>query len=172
MIARFRIGRIFGCRLALLAAVAVVYGCAAPGTLVPEQSTATFVRDRVGLPTDIRFDANGEELWEYATGPSGTQTYLVRIGRDRRVKEVTPLLTKERFDRIAPGTTTKAELRDLLGRPSDLHYLRSGLVWDWRVHLGPESGHYAVRFDENDVVREKMVITDPITDDGEKGDTQ
>lgn len=158
-------------RLLLVVCAAGLAGCAAPGSIVPKQSSASSVRDRVGLPTDIRFDRNGNELWEYATGPSGAETYLVRIGRDGHVQEVTQLLTQERFDRIQPGTTTKAEVRDLLGRPSDLRYLYSGLAWDWRVRLGPEWGHYAVRFDEAGIVREKMVLTDPQTDDT-KGDAQ
>lgn len=152
-----------------LAVVLALSGCASPGSVIPQQSTASDVRTRVGLPTDIRFDANGDELWEYARGPAGMETFLIRIGKDGRVKDVTQLLTADRFGRIVPGKTTKAEVRDLLGRPSDLHYLHSGLAWDWRVRVGPQDGHYAVRFDGNDVVREKMVLTDPSGDDGKEG---
>jgi hypothetical protein len=156
---------------AAAAAAVILFGCAAPGSVVPQQATATEVRDRVGLPTDIRFDANGEELWEYATGPSGTETYLIRMSRDARVKEVTQIITVDRFAEVQVGKTTKAQIRDWLGRPSDLRYLRNGLVWEWRVNLRPELGHLAVRFDDADIVREKMVLTDPQTDDG-KGDSQ
>lgn len=160
--------RVVGCSLSLAAAL-FLSGCASPGSVVPRQSTASDVRDRVGLPTDIRFDANGDELWEYARGPAGMETYLIRIGKDGRVREVSQLLSSERFDRILPGKTTKAEVRALLGRPSDLRYLQSGLAWDWRVRVGPQDGHYAVRFDGNDIVREKMVLTDPSSDDGKEG---
>lgn len=156
---------------ALFAAL-VLFGCASPGSVVPGQSTAGEVHDRVGMPTDIRFDANGDELWEYATGPSGTQTFLVRIGKDGRVKESTQLLTVDRFNAVIEvGKTTKRQVRDLLGRPADLRYLPSGLVWEWRARIGPEFGHFAVRFDDNGVVRERMVLTDPASDDG-KGDSK
>jgi hypothetical protein len=160
----------FTCPIVTVLAVLWLSGCATPGSLVPQQSTADDARSRVGLPTDIRFSANGDELWEYARGPAGMQTDVVRIGRDGRVEEVTQLLTPERFDRIVVGKTTKQQMRELLGRPSDLRYLPSGLVWEWRARVGPENGHYAVRFDNANVVREKMVLTDPHSDDG-KGDS-
>jgi len=159
----------FTCLTAAVLIALSLSGCGTPGSLVPQQSTASNARDRVGLPTDIRFDANGDELWEYATGPAGMQTDLVHIGRDGKVKKVTQLLTPERFDRIVVGKTTKQQMRDLLGRPSDLRYLPSGLIWEWRARIGPEFGHYAVRFDDGNVVREKMVLTDPHSDDDRGG---
>ena len=154
--------------MGLLMAAALV-GCASPRALVPDQSTAADVRNRIGRPTDIRFAANGDELWEYATGPSGTETYLVRIAKDGKVLKVTQLLTEERFRRIVEGKTTKAEVRDLLGQPADESYLPSGLVWEWRAHLGPQDGILAVRFDKNDIVSEKMVLMDMLIDGGDSG---
>lgn len=156
-------------RLALATAATALFGCAAPGSVVPQQATASEVHDRVGLPTDIRFAANGDELWEYARGPSGTETYVMRIGKDGRVQDVTQLLTDARFSQVQPGSTTKAQVRDWMGRPSDVRYLRSGLFWEWRTRVGPELGHYVVRFDEQGVVRERMVVTDPQTDGGKSG---
>ncbi|HSQ04109.1 MAG TPA: hypothetical protein VLN59_08740, partial [Burkholderiales bacterium] len=70
---------------------------------------------------------------------------------------------------IVVGRTTKQQIRDLLGRPSDLRYLPSGLAWEWRARIGLENGHYAVRFDDANIVREKMVLTDPHSDDGKGG---
>lgn len=146
-----------------------LFGCASPATLVPQQSTVNDVHDRVGPPTDVRVDANGDELWEYAKGPAGYETWLVRIGKDGKVKSVTQLLTQERFDRIVVGKTTKAELRELFGRPSDVMRYGNGLVWEWRARIPPDRGVYAARFDDNNIVREKMVLTDPKTDGGDKG---
>ncbi len=148
------------CRTFAVIAAFALLGCASPRTVVPQQSMASDLRSTIGLPTDIRFDANGDELWEYAKGPSGTETYLVRVGRDGKVKDVTQLLTTARFDRIVPGKTTKAEVRDLLGRPSDIEYLKSGLVWEWRVLVQPAKGFFNVRFDDNNIVRDKIVLMD------------
>ncbi|MDH3438756.1 MAG: hypothetical protein OEN48_17475, partial [Betaproteobacteria bacterium] len=94
--------------LFFLLLASVLAGCAAPGSFVPQQSTITDVRARMGSPTDIRFDRDGDELWEYATGPRGTETYLFRFGKNGRVKAVTQLLTEEQFGKIVPTQTTKA----------------------------------------------------------------
>ncbi|MDH3437389.1 MAG: hypothetical protein OEN48_10430 [Betaproteobacteria bacterium] len=156
--------------LFLLLLAGVLAGCATPGSFVPQQSTITDVRARMGSPTDIRFDRNSDELWEYATGPSGTETYLFRFGKDGRVKAVTQLLTEEQFGKILPQQTTKAGARDLLGRPSDQAFLYNGTSWTWRVRVGPQDGHFVVHFDPNDVVLDKIILIDMSRGNGDRGE--
>lgn len=155
--------------LFLLLAIGLA-GCATPGSFTPQQSTITDVRARMGSPTDIRFDRNGDELWEYATGPSGTETYLFRFGKDGRVKGITQLLTEERFGKIIPKQTTKTGVRDLLGRPSDQAFLRNGTSWSWRIRVGAREGHFVVRFGPDDVVLDKSVLFDASRGGGRGGD--
>jgi SmpA / OmlA family len=145
---------------ALLAAL-LLAGCASPGSMKPNQSTMTDVRARSGTPTDIRFDRNGDELWEYATGPAGYETFLIRFGADGRVKSVTQLLTPERLMQVEPGRMTKAQVRDLLGRPSDESFTMSGPVWSWRFQDGAQIGNLAVSFNPDNTVKERMVLPDP-----------
>jgi hypothetical protein len=145
----------------LLLVCAVLAACVGPRGLVAPQATASQTLTRMGTPTDIRFDANGGELWEYATGPSGLETYLVRIGTDGRVTEVIQLLTQERLMMIEPGKHTKRDVRNLLGRPSEVNFLHSGEAWSWRFRLGGvQTGHLAVGFNPNGTVRDRMVILD------------
>lgn len=146
--------------LMMLFFAALLGGCAGGGSLVAGQSTEADVRARMGTPTDTRTD-RGDKLWEYATGPEGFHTRLVRIGADGRVKEVTQLLTEEQFAKIVPGQTTKAEVRSLLGRPALETQYRSGLGWSWR-HLkgGVQPGYMIVSFNPNDTVREKIIVVD------------
>jgi len=141
-------------------------GCATPGNFTPQQSTITDIRARMGSPTDIRFDRNGDELWEYAMGPSGTETYLFRFGKDDRLIAVTQLLTEEQFGKIVPKQTTKTGVRDLLGRPSDQVFLRNGTSWSWRVRVGARDGHFVVRFGPDDVVADKNILFDTSRDGG------
>ena len=145
---------LFSCVAGLLAA------CANPGSFAPQQSTITDVRARMGIPTDIRFAQNGEELWEYATGPSGTDTYLFRFSRDGRVEAVTQLLTEERFAKIVPGETTMAAARDLLGRPSDQVFLENARAWRWHARIGARNGYFVVRFGPNGVALDKRTAFD------------
>ena len=150
----------------LLALCMTVAGCVGPRNLVSPQATGAETLARMGTPTDIRFDANGDELWEYATGPAGLETYLVRIGRDGRVRDVTQLLTQERLMTIEPGKHTKRDVRHLLGRPKEISFLRSGEVWSWRFRLGGvQMGHLAVGFNPDGTVRDRMVLLDS---DGER----
>jgi len=145
---------------------AALAGCATQGSFVPRQSTITEVRARMGSPTDIRFDENGDELWEYATGPRGSETYLFHFGKDGRVKAITQLLTEDRFAKILPGRTSKAEVRDLLGRPSDQSFLRNGTSWSWRVRVGSRDGRFTVRFGPDNMVVDKNVILERGRDRG------
>jgi len=130
--------------------------------MVPGQSTVVEMRARVGTPTDIRFDRNGDELWEYATGPMGYETHLVRIGIDGNVKEVKQILTEDQMLKLVPGTMTKADARNLLGRPSDQTFTASGTVWSWRfLKFGVQPGHLTVRFNPDNTVMDRIVILDP-----------
>ena len=139
---------------------AALTGCASPRSFAPGSSMVD-VLARAGPPTDIRFDRNGDELWEYATGPEGTETYLVRSGSDRRVKEVTQLLTDEQLMKIVPGTMTKADVRHLLGRPSVQTFTGAGTVWSWRFKRdGIQLGHLTVRFNPDNTVMERIAIID------------
>ena len=146
--------------LIIVSFAALQGGCSAPGSLVPGQSTEADVRARMGAPTGTHTEG-GDKLWEYATGPEGFHTRLVRIGADGRVKEVRELLTEEQFAKIAPGQTTRAEVRNLLGRPADETTYRAGLTWSWR-HLkgGVQPGYMIVKFNANDTVAEKLIIVD------------
>ena len=151
--------------LVMLSCIGLLAGCFNPRALVPGQSTEADVRDKMGKPTDTRVDPNGDRLWEFATGPEGTETYLVRMGADGKVKEVTQLLTEERFGKVVPGKTTKAEVRSLLGQPSEENSYPSGLSWSWRIRRdGVQPGYMVVRFNPDDTVNGKIIINDPSGD--------
>ena len=153
--------------LILLLLVTALAACAGPSGIVPDKTTLAQVYASMGRPTDIRFDANGDELWEYATGPLGTDTYLVSASTDGQVKEVTQLLTEEQFDKIRPGQSDKLTVRNLLGRPSDELFYYNGTSWTWFVHVGPQDGNIVVHFRPDGVVLDKIIIIDVGSGDSE-----
>ena len=145
--------------------------CAACGgiqSVVPQQSSLPEVRNAMGRPTDIRFDRNGNELWEYATGPMGHQTYLVRAGMDGRVLDVTELITQPRFASIVRNSSTKEQVRELLGMPSELQYFGGEAVWSWRMRISPQWGYYSVRFNREGIAVETLVIMDASRDERDR----
>lgn len=154
----------------VLLSLLLLAGCAGLRGIVPQQSSMVEVRAGAGIPTDIRFDRNGDELWEYATGPQGTETYLVRFGNDGKVREVAQLLTQEQLMKVVPGTMTKADVRHLLGRPSDESFYRSGTVWSWRFRDGTQPGNLAVSFNSDNTVKDRMVLPDPSGGDRSRDD--
>jgi len=145
---------------ALMAAM-LLAGCAGVGGVIPQQSTMVEVRAKAGSPTDIWFDRNGDELWEYATGPMGFETHLLRFNADGRVKEKLQLLTEQRLQSIVPGEMTKADVRRILGRPSDQSFPRTGTAWSWRAQIGVQPGYFSVSFNPDGTVRERIVLIDP-----------
>jgi hypothetical protein len=147
--------------LSILAAAALA-GCASPRSFDPGSSMVDLLA-RAGPPTDIRFDRNGEELWEYTTGPQGGLTYLVRSGSDNKVKDVTQLLGDDQLLKIVPGKMTKADVRNILGMPSVVTYTAAaGTVWSWRFKRdGIQPGWLTVRFNPDNTVFERIAIIDP-----------
>lgn len=155
--------------LATIVFAAALAGCAIPRT-VGSGSTLVEMLAKAGPPTDIRFDSNGDELWEYATGPQGHETYLVRAGVDKRVKEITQLLTDEQLNKIVPGTMTKADVRNILGKPSEQTFAAAGTVWSWRFKRdGSQMGFLTVRFNPDNTVMERIAIIEPSGGRGFRG---
>lgn len=113
------------------AASLIACGCVSYGRYTPGVSTMSDVRLRSGRPTDVRF-ASGEELWEYATGPEGVETYVIAFDRAGVVRSVEQVLTLENMRRVIPGKTTREETRELLGRPGDVTMMNGKEVWEWR----------------------------------------
>jgi hypothetical protein len=152
--------------LLLLSCIGLLGGCANPRLLVVGQSTESDVRARMGQPTDTRVAGNGDRLWEYATGPQGTETYLVRFGADGRVKEVTQLLTEDQLDKVVPGKMTQVDVRNLLGRPFEEKTYMPGLTWSWRyLRTGSLGGWLVVTFNPDGTVKNKIAILEQ-SDDG------
>ena len=147
--------------LTLLSFAALVAGCAGPRSLVPGQSTETDVRARMGAPRDTRVDANGDLVWEYPTGPEGVNTYFVRLGPDRKLKDVTQVLTEEQLEKVVVGKSSKADVRQLLGRPAEETVYYVGPTWYWRfLKGGVQPGYLVVAFDQNGTVSSKIAIID------------
>lgn len=121
-------------------------GCATPGAIVSGTTSADELHKRLGPPTERRSNPQGGELWEYAYGPEGTETWLFSVDQARMVRSSTQLLTEERLRLVEPGKSTEIEVRALLGKPGSITRHGNETVWEWRVSIGPDLGVYVVRF--------------------------
>src|SRR5215470_14836896 len=88
---------------AALAACASYYSGAG---LVPGKSTSAEVEAAMGRPPEIVNLGGGEALWQYPRGPAGRETFVVRIGPDGRVREVSQVLSMQNLAHLRPGEST------------------------------------------------------------------
>lgn len=160
----FRIFR----HLHLLLILAILAGCAMPGSIVPGRATADELLQKLGKPTDTRVNPQGGEFWEYVYGPAGTQTWLFGIDRNRKVSSATQLLTQERLYRVVPGETTEAQVRELLGPPREVVRFREETAWEWNADLSPNQGVFVVRFGPDGRATGVNVLYDYSSDSDDK----
>lgn len=144
-------------------------GCAQPGLIVPNSTSADELLKRFGKPAETRANPGGGEFWDYVYGPAGTETWRFGIDGARVVRSKQQLLTFEQLHKVVPGTTTEAQVRELLGKPSQIMNLRTGLVWEWRANLQPALGHFFVTFDGKGLAASKGVMVDATIDGDDKG---
>ncbi len=106
-------------------------GCVSYGEFAPGVSTMSDVRSKSGRPTDVRF-SSGAEIWEYATGPEGYETYVVVFDGNGVVRSAQQVLTEDNIHRLIQAKTTREETRNLLGRPGDVYEMNGSETWEWR----------------------------------------
>ncbi len=107
-------------------------GCVSYGGFAPGVSTMSEVRSKSGRPTDVRL-SSGEEIWEYATGPEGYETYVVVFDGNGVVRSAQQVLTEDNIHRLVRAKTTREETRNLLGRPGDVYEMNGSETWEWRI---------------------------------------
>lgn len=130
----------------------LLVGCAAMrGPDFSSGASMAEVERRMGKPVDIAAAPDGDTIWQYPKGPYGQLTYVVRFGKDQRVRSVTQALTWENFARIQPGMT-RDEIRLAFGRPGQTVFYRNlnEDVWSYRYVIQASHNRiFNVHFDAN-----------------------
>lgn len=131
---------------------------AAPFGIHPGQSTMRDVRARVGMPSVIRFNAAGEEVWEYNNNPTGFHAYRIVFGDDNVVKSARRFRDEADRAQVKAGMTTQ-ELAAVMGEPSLVYFIRGRLHWEWRViHFGDQRHRFIAEFDDDHRVRSTALV--------------
>lgn len=137
--------------LLVASVVFLVAACASyDGRGLQTGASAEAVHAVMGEPTATHAGTSGES-WEYARGPQGNHTFMVRFDRDRRLLRVDQVLAFPFFDQVVAGMTAD-EVRRVLGTPlrSTAFPRRKELVWDYRWTDSPFDylRYFHVVFDE------------------------
>jgi hypothetical protein len=96
-------------------------------------------------------DAEGSQTLAYPRGPSGFDTFMVRVGADARLQSIANVLDVAHLANIRAGMSQGEVLR-VLGPPDDACTVyfraRDELVWDWRFRaISGEPARMMVLFD-------------------------
>ncbi|MBT0962346.1 hypothetical protein [Denitromonas iodatirespirans] len=140
----------------MLVVVLWLAGCALMPPIVPGQSAAQ-VRAEQGAPTRILPQADGGELWQYATQPFGTTFIQVKFDAAGQVVDTWDGLAADRLAQIQPGMTLD-EVQQRLGpqRSVERFALSGETVYDWNISNSGNPGtatFFNVHFRDDRVVR-------------------
>ena len=130
--------------------------------LQPGVSTVAQVEALMGTPAERRATADGGSVEVFARGPLGRHTYLVSFGADGVMRNIDQVLTYANADKVIPGATTRAQVRELLGPPSDISRLprQEREVWEYKWLHYQERRVLWVQFSDDGIVRESMNLHD------------
>ena len=145
----------------LIAACGISGGAAAqtkPWGIDPGRSTMQDVRSKIGMPSVIKFNAAGEEVWEYNNNPTGFHAYRIVFREDNVVKSARRIRDDADRVRVQPGMTSK-ELVEIMGEPSLIYFIRNRLHWEWRLHYFGDQRHRLIaEFDDEYRVKSTALV--------------
>ena len=130
--------------------------------LQPGVSTVAQVEALMGPPAERRATADGGSVDVFVRAPLGRHTYLVTFGADGVMRNIDQVLTYANADKVIPGATTRAQVRELLGPPSDISRLprQEREVWEYKWLHYQERRVLWVQFSDDGIVRESMNLHD------------
>lgn len=137
--------------------------------LVPGRSDAKEVEALMGQPAERLGTAGGDSVWFYPRNPGGLHTFAVRLNPQGIVQEVDQRLTPDNLAKLAPGTSTAAQVRELLGPPWQVARMarQQRDVWSYRMDNGQFVDHdLYVQLSYDGIVREVLLLKDMKNDVG------
>lgn len=148
----------------LALAAALLCGCASYDGrgLQPGKSTAAEVEALMGPPAERRPTADGGGVAYFTRAPVGRHTYAATFGPEGRLLSMEQVLTYANAGKLAPGTTTRKEVRELLGPPGVVSSLprQQREVWEYKWLYYDEKRVLWVQFSADGIVREAINMHD------------
>jgi hypothetical protein len=134
--------------LAAVLSATSLAGCAGFSSVAPGD-TEVVVGEKVGRPATVWKNPDGSELWQYPQGYYATETFMITVGADKRVREIHQALSDPYFSRIAAGMS-KDDVYRTLGRPREIWNFpaRDEQTWTWR-YKDTNYMFFNVLFDES-----------------------
>jgi hypothetical protein len=150
--------------LALSAAAVLLAGCASYDGrgLLPGKSTEAEVTALMGTPADTLKRPNGDHVLYFSRLPLGRDIYAATIAPDGTLRSLDQTLTRANISRITVNSTTRDQLRELLGPP--YRSVRAAFkpydVWEYPWRLVEEKRMLWVSVGDDGIVRDVLEIHD------------
>ncbi|WP_298834418.1 hypothetical protein [uncultured Piscinibacter sp.] len=138
-----------------------------PAQLAPGAS-AEAIRAHLGEPTGRHALADGAQRLEYARGPYGSETWMLDVDAQGRLRSATQVLNEASFATITAGMTRDEVLR-AIGRPSNIGHTgwTKQTVWSYR-YRSPFCQWFQVGLSRAGIVEDTGYGPDPLCDDVDK----
>jgi hypothetical protein len=155
----------------LLSATLILPGCATVfGSPPLPGATEQEVITKMGAPAN-RYRVGDQTLLEYPGGYYGQRTWMARLGPDGRLIAVEQVRTTERFGQIRINQSTKQEVLQMVGTPSETSWLSLPQleVWAYRYKESEVwNSIMYVQFDRSGIVRKLENGRDPLYDTSDR----
>jgi hypothetical protein len=148
----------------LALAATLLWGCASYDGrgLQPGKSTAAEVEALMGPSAERRATADGGSVAYFTRGPLGRHTYAATYGPDGVLRSLEQVLTYENAGKLVPGTTTRRQVRELLGPPGEVSRFprQQREVWEYKWLYYDDKRVLWVQFSDDGIVREAINMHD------------
>ena len=159
-------------KLLALTLAATLVACASysGSGLIPGRSTDAEARVLMGTPFAVHQAGPGKDFaysLEYSRGPEGRHTYMARFDAGGRLLRIDQVIAPSYVKEIRPGTSTKEDVRRILGRPGRVSFprLEKGEAWEYFGFDYARKVILHVAFDANGIATSAGMAIDPIEDD-------
>ncbi len=142
-------------------------GCAAFSPPLDPGATEQAVLERYGKPS-VTYDDGETVLWEYTGGYWSQETYMARMGKDKRLISWEQVRTDAKFGTLTIGKSTANDVLKTVGRPTETSriHMNNYKVWTYRYKQdGVWDSVMHVMFDDNGIVQKMETGRDPLYDD-------
>lgn len=103
---------------------------------LPRAGSQADVRYRFGIPSAIRFDASGAQVWEYSDWRNGRAGFEVRFDGAGSVAASRSLRTDADVNRVVAERLTAPEALERLGEPHVIRLQGTSVTWSYRQPAG------------------------------------
>nr|WP_208647753.1 hypothetical protein [Cupriavidus lacunae] len=130
------------------------------------------VRNTFGPPTETFRLADGTTRWLWSRQPFGHEVYAADFDAGGKLTGYRQMLTEPEIYRAQVGVWTKQDVQERFGLPREpvqYYPLMKREAWSWRMYKdGLQSAHFSCYFDDAGVLRQTMIMVDPLGGDARR----